>query len=631
MAEAEYLLPERQRNAESVLPPSVNGEERVPSPVPPEKTRQPPSFTVDPRTTHNGYEPHPVKTPAALHSNKNQACKKKKKCLSDIFGHMIGESKETSVIKVADQFHTTACALKKEDEDSPYADLESVPMLHRPKRAAVPPVQAADGPVRKEDGCAQVRREFTDKSSHSTGSSYSPGCLTNSLTSNHPEESVSCSNQQTCGPSKMHSATFPASSGLMTRALKAEGDADLSDAQATRQTSTHIRAKLSALAAVDVSTKTDNFASSESPSSAPHSSPKRRARKPDKKQIRNGSLTGSRVLPEPVKIKAENVPQPVSSSSPSVSPVDALQDVKELMFKSLVKEESSSPDLSVFRPDANYKFSTFLMLLKDMHDTREKEGKPLTLPPSPVLIKEEPLVIPAAAGGDLGSCDGLTQGIKVETGQAERATVLRNSRVKPKKRTKPIMSSESYNFQDFPTNCLIENLDKRQRKRRLPAKIKPVIPGLSSDLANLAYGREYVTGHADLAGPSSCPPGVSDTSANYLDKNCGASTVAPKKRWQMVEDDDGKSEVKRRGSLEMNGSFITASPDLHLEEEKQGDSGSFFSETSYSSAGEKKKSCCFTLRGNLFICCGWDLYAFIHFFTIYNYAQILCGVVGAFK
>ncbi|XP_030000928.1 LOW QUALITY PROTEIN: histone-lysine N-methyltransferase, H3 lysine-36 and H4 lysine-20 specific-like [Sphaeramia orbicularis] len=89
-----------------------------------------------------------------------------------------------------------------------------------------------------------------------------------------------------------------------------------------------------------------------------------------------------------------------SSPPSSLSPMDAFQDVTELMFKSLVKEDSTDSEAKVFRPDSNYKFSTFLMLLKDMHDTREKEGKPLTLPPSPVLIKEEPLVIPTSTGGD---------------------------------------------------------------------------------------------------------------------------------------------------------------------------------------------------------------------------------------
>lgn len=584
VAEAEYLLPDRQRKTEGVRSPPVNGEERVPSPLSPERAHPPPPFTAD--SSHNGCEPHSVKTPAALHSHKNQPCKKKKKCLSDIFGHMIGGSKETSVItKAADQFRTTTCALKGESEDSPYADLESVPMLQRPKRAAVSPVRAAGRPVRKEDGSPRVKTQFTENLDHPAGASFSPGCLTTSLPTDDPEQSVSSSGEIPSRSSKKHLVPFPASSGLMTRALKAEEDTDLKDAQATRHICTHVRAKRSPRTPVDAS---DTFLSPQSPGAAPtHSSPKRRARKPDKKQIRNGSLaapkpTGSSSLPRlPVEVKAENVPQPVSSSS---SLVDALQDVKELMFKSLVKEEGSSSGLTVFRPDANYKFSTFLMLLKDMHDTREKEGKPLALPPSPVLIKEEPLVIPSAAG-DLGACNGSTRGIKVEAGQEEKAT-LQNSTVKAKKRTKPIMSSESYHFQDFPTNSQLGKCNKQHTKWRLPAKVKPVIPGLSSDLANLAYGREYVTGHADLAGPASSPLAASHTSANYLDKNCAASAVAPKKRWQMVEEDESKGEVERRVSLEMNGSFTTASPDVSLEE-KQRNSDSFFSETNYSTAGKK--------------------------------------------
>ncbi|GAA6226297.1 histone-lysine N-methyltransferase, H3 lysine-36 and H4 lysine-20 specific-like isoform X1 [Lates japonicus] len=47
VAEAEYLLPGRQRNTESVLSVSINGEERVPSPLPTEKPQEPPSPSVD--------------------------------------------------------------------------------------------------------------------------------------------------------------------------------------------------------------------------------------------------------------------------------------------------------------------------------------------------------------------------------------------------------------------------------------------------------------------------------------------------------------------------------------------------------------------------------------------------------
>lgn len=569
MAEAEYLLPDRQRKTEDVPLPSVNGEERVPSPLPPEKAQEPPPFTVDSHTNHNGYEPHSVKTPAALASNKNQPCKKKNKCLSDIFGHMIGGSKETSVIT---KVPTTTCALTGETEDSPYADLESVPMLHRPKRAAVSPATTV----------------FPETLKQSAGVAFPPGRLTSSLPIGDPEQSLSGAAEIASCSSKKHLVTFPASSGLMSRALKAEEDTDLRESQTRLRVGADVRpGTLAAEADAVLSWEPAGAV----PSFTTCSSPRRRARKPNKKQIRNGSLaplnlTGPSAPHQPVDIKAENVPQSVSlsPSSPSLSPAGALPDSKELMFTSLAQQEGSSSGLTVFQPDANYKFSTFLMLLKDMHDTREKEGKPLTLPPSAVLIKEEPLVLPSAAG-DLGPPSGLTQAIKVEAGPAEKDT-LRNCPVKPKKRTKAIMSSESYHFQDFPTKSKShsEKLGKQHAKWRLAAKGKPLIPGLSSDLANLAYGREYVTGHADLAGPL----GASHTSANYLDKNCGASTVAPKKRWQMVEEEEGKSEVERRVSLEMNGSFGTASPDLTLEREKQGNSDSFLPETTDSTAGKTK-------------------------------------------
>ena len=119
VTEAEYLLANRQRNTESVLSVSFNGEERVPSPLPAEKPRKAPSFSVDsgrppsPKLSPNGYEPLLTKSSGTLQASKGKACRKKKKCLSDIFGHIVSGSKESSVItKVVDQFHTTTCALK---------------------------------------------------------------------------------------------------------------------------------------------------------------------------------------------------------------------------------------------------------------------------------------------------------------------------------------------------------------------------------------------------------------------------------------------------------------------------------------------------------------------------------------
>ncbi|MFT7802650.1 histone-lysine N-methyltransferase, H3 lysine-36 and H4 lysine-20 specific-like isoform X2 [Arapaima gigas] len=96
-----------------------------------------------------------------------------------------------------------------------------------------------------------------------------------------------------------------------------------------------------------------------------------------------------------------------SSSPPSPSPTNLLNDVKQISFKSLTNEDGNSSKPTTFRPDANYKFSTFLMLLKDMHDTREKDGMSLVIAPgangpSTALIKGEPCFMSLLEKGSMG-------------------------------------------------------------------------------------------------------------------------------------------------------------------------------------------------------------------------------------
>uniref|UniRef100_UPI003AABE9B3 histone-lysine N-methyltransferase, H3 lysine-36 specific n=1 Tax=Centroberyx gerrardi TaxID=166262 RepID=UPI003AABE9B3 len=607
VAEAEYLLPDRQRNAESLLTISINGEERVPSPVPTEKAQEPPSLSVDPgrspspSTAPNGIEHQPITNSTVVPANKNKACKKKKKCLSDIFGHIVGGSKEPSTIMdMVDQFHTTTHALKEEPKDSPYADLDSVPMLHRPKRTEISPTQDSDKLVRKE----QVSKKVKDKDKcveKMTNSKNADSCDSSSISTNKSistdtksKQGLGSCNELLDSSLDKHSLHLPASSRLMTRALKAEEETELKDALATSQISTDDRIDDdhdNTPSDAQIKTLSPNWESpSNVSSSTSHSSPKRRARKPDKKQIRNGSLMKPKcpvsgvAAVQPVKIKTENIVSDLSScSSPSssLSPMDAFQGVKELTFKSLVKEDSNDSESSTFRPDSNYKFSTFLMLLKDMHDTREKEGKPLTLPPSPVLIKEEPMVIP-------NSCDGHTQGdwtsgIKVENGQPRKTPTPQNTAVKPKNRTKALMANDTYNCEENPIHSQMGSSDKQRRKQRLPAKLKVSIPGLSPELADLAYGREFVSGHADLAEPVPCRPVTADPSAGYLNKS-SESKVAPKKRWQVVEEvAENVAEVggASGASAEVNGSYsMRGTPDLALNQgaEQQAESYSHFSE-----------------------------------------------------
>ncbi|KAM3867103.1 histone-lysine N-methyltransferase, H3 lysine-36 specific [Diretmus argenteus] len=600
VAEAEDLLPERQRNTDTMLTISINGEEQVPSPLPTEKPQEAPSLSTDlgifpsPSTTSNGNEYHPVTDSTVSQANKKKACKKKKKCLSDIFGHIVGGSKEPStILDIVDQFHTATHALKEEPKDSPYADLDSIPMLHRPKRTEISPKLDSDKSVRKAQGSKKVNDKCVEKMT--TPKNTDSCVLSSRLTpiDTESKQGLGSCNELPDSSHDKHSQNLPASSRLMTRALKAEEETELKDVLATSRNSTddhteddHDNMPSNAQITTDLSPNWEP--SSTITSSTSHSSPKRRARKPDKKQIRNGSLMKSQCpgssmpIAQPIKIKTENVDLSLSSSpSSSLSPIEALQDVKELTFKSLVKEDSSDSELSTFRPDSNYKFSTYLMLLKDMHDTREKDGKPLTLPPSPALIKEEPMVIPNSSGDDAlrSYCDGPTQkawtsGIKIENGQPRKAPTPRNTVVKNKNRTKPIMMNNTYQCEEMPIHTQMGSSDKQRRKQRLPAKLKVSIPGLSPELADLAYGREFVSGHADLAESGSCPPVTADPPASYLDKNSD-SKMAPKKRWQVVEEVTAYvAEVRRASetSAELNGSCTTGeTPDLavNLGAEKQ--------------------------------------------------------------
>ncbi|XP_072251977.1 histone-lysine N-methyltransferase, H3 lysine-36 specific isoform X2 [Leuresthes tenuis] len=610
VAEAEYLLPSRQRNSERALSVSINGEERVPSPDPTEKAAEAPSVSVDPvqplspGLAHNGTEHHLIKH-SRSQANKSKALKKKKKCLSDIFGHIVGGSKESSTgTSMAEQFHRTTRALKEEPKDSPYADLDSVPMLHRPKRTAVSPVQDIDKSVTKEYSSVKAKKS-TVKVNKYTRSTDSSSILINKLTSKdkNPGQSLGSCLELSFSSSEKHSVALLASSGLMTRALKAEEETDLKDALATSQISKEAPSADCSVntlmnAAIKSKLPPNLEFPSDSSSSANHCSPKRRARKLDKKLLRNGSLTKlkseglSESILSPVKIKSENIVPDPSASSPSLSPSDTFQGGKELMFKSLVKEDSSDSEPTVFRSDCNYKFSTFLMLLKDMHDTREKEGKPLIVPPSPVLIKEEPQVIPTTAqSGPLkGSGDDSSLGIKLENGQSGKSEMLPNAPVTTKIRTKANTASDTYHCEDLPVRSQTGSSDKPRRKQRLPAKLKVRIPGLSLDLADMAYGREFVSGHSDLADLGSDSLAAADPSASYLDKS-SESAVAPKKRWQVVEEAaEIKGEVVREASVEMKASrSARASPDLDLDVEKHTENDSHSSDTSSTAGNSERK------------------------------------------
>uniref|UniRef100_A0A3B4ARK0 PWWP domain-containing protein n=1 Tax=Periophthalmus magnuspinnatus TaxID=409849 RepID=A0A3B4ARK0_9GOBI len=383
------------------------------------------------------------------------ANKRKKKRLSDIFGHIVGGSKE--------QTFSTGGPLK--DEDSPYADLDSVPILHRPKRTELPQEREVDRGLVSQNVSA---KNTSKNSKNSVDSSNSSSCL---LT---PQAEPTSGGLDITSTSK-HLRSFPASSRLMTKALKAEGDTGL-DSLMTSFTSTEVHTEHNATETTTEASTPSETAPGNSSSPETQSPVKRRARKPDKKKILNGFCKESKPhdssiesIPD-VEVKTENVSSEISFSPP-LSPMEAFQNVKELKFKSIAKEEENASEESAFRPEPGYQFSTFLMLLKDMHDTRQKEGKPLSLPTSPVLIKEEPMAIPptpAKSPREFTTQNTFTTGTKSDSDQSKSH------------KNNCIVQSDSGVSEDAA--------EKQRRKQRLPAKLKVSIPRLSSHLTNLAYG-----------------------------------------------------------------------------------------------------------------------------------------------
>ncbi|XP_057706330.1 histone-lysine N-methyltransferase, H3 lysine-36 specific [Corythoichthys intestinalis] len=568
VTEAEQMLSAGERDAKTLPAVCLNGDEAILSPP-----QEPLSSSVE-ACQHSRFNvpsrnEHVIRKSAGTQSNQSKTCKKKKKCLSDIFGHIISGSTESSVITSSGtlDLRTESRALKTAPEDSPYADLDAVPVLHCPKRLTMSPLRELDRPN------TQLKM-FTETVQKSTDSCNSDNAFVDTL---------DCKNQRL--NDKKQTAHIPherlpdnllARSLLMTTTVEAEEEVESQDALAARQILADSDDCHPNEPSDTTELKVETSPCRESISNASpwlnHSTPKRRTRKPDKMKENVGILTKfprmdrSDSYTPPVQIEMENVSSDLSSSSSSSSspmcPMDVFQDVKELTFKSLLDENSDSQVASFF-PDSSYKFSTFLMLLKDIHDTRAKVGKPLVIPPSPQLIKEEPLVMPSPSCSDLPrwSSATLSQEIKTEAAQQTGKT---------KCRTKSLMSADTYHFEHFPSR--IENSDKQRRKQRLPAKLKLSPPDLSP---NTAPRRQFVIGDADLVNsdnPIPCEP-----AATYLNKS-SESPIAPKKRWQMVEEN------------EANASYtVTASADFPLGAKKLLDTNSFSEESSEAGHSENKR------------------------------------------
>lgn len=182
---------------------------------------------------------------------------------------------------------------------------------------------------------------------------------------------------------------LPASSRLMTRALKAMEDAEWTK----KESSSDLETKNCVSAAIHDVREDSNISTHAKLSS------ELLCCKDDEHSVKSEDES-SLVSQAPVAFHSSKSKQKSHIKDLSSSPTSSLHlnledmdNVNEISFKSLANEQSGQP-LS-FHPDSNYKFSTFLMMLKDMHDSREKDGTALVIEPLPTieLIKEEPSLI----------------------------------------------------------------------------------------------------------------------------------------------------------------------------------------------------------------------------------------------
>lgn len=473
---------------------------------------------------------------------------------------------------------STAAERHKSDPlDSPYSDIDSVPRILCPKRSEellqVEVAKESSTKPKKVQPSKKMKKAIANKPVKKTESSIK--FTTNSklkkstpkektLRATNSKQKESSSPGSSDGSFAMHSFYLPASSGLMSRALAASEETEEKDlsqepkshspcagdecSEVYNKCSSPIDRSELLKQQWEVKTEASEESTDASISHTPpnptlikftrirnekngvHNGPRHKG---PKSEVTESSLNSS-------KIKNESMFSDTSSSSipsPSVSPMDPLQDMKELSFRSLVKEECSSGEPSL-RADSNYKFSTYLMLLKDMHDSREKEGKPLTLPPtSPSsLIREEPSLIPP--GEDATNEVLCEKDWKVVADQNSRQgkTSTPNSSKQSKAKPKSVAKKETQKHDDG--NSLGSPLKKQNSSIGLDTLEKglPLLGELSSS-------------HNDAV-PDVCGKGT-------------ISKVAPKKRWQTFQSGIGKSTKPKNDLVGLNQDEVKVSTEIN--------------------------------------------------------------------
>ncbi|XP_061089973.1 histone-lysine N-methyltransferase NSD2 [Conger conger] len=473
--------------------------------------------------------------------------------------------------------------MQKEPRDSPYADIDSVPRILCPKPQKTSEVDAL--PTLLPPGKGERRKAFGVGGDGEGNGLALLGAELGSLdgplvgdrsAADTADTSVSADLlDMSRKEAEVHSACLPASSRLMTRALRSQEQADQRD----RVLRSRMRSRNSSPSPPAPEEATDDPAPTEelpgaskpsqstaspepipgttSPTSPCSSSPSPVLKYADMKAHRGNVPNGLLIKPEdeagwgPSHVKRENGVPAVQvkrehglsdassycSSSPPLSPMEAFQDLKEITFRSLQEEDSGTSGKPVtFRPDANYKFSTFLMLLKDAHDSREKRGTPLcpeggARGPTRALMKEEPSLIPSStpATGQRPRLWTTADSKKVAELKPKPKRVRHRPKPAPKKKVSkyegdPVFSPSKYSRPKRPRSS--------ESGRGGAGGVVP------AELAEHAYGRGGVdggSGEPSLGGLFDAP---SDGSVQGR-----VVGVAPKKRWL----EQGGMEMEGRG------------------------------------------------------------------------------------
>lgn len=470
----------------------------------------------------------------------NQGAKKKKK-----------QTKSATHLQISEEFHYEKKRIM-EGLDSPYSDIDSVPQIRRcPKsserisnieRSNSTPSQLPftnDKKIKKnvekqgglwfsKTGKGQVNGGLGRAGIKSVNCSFGkvsckikmPDSASMKSKDNHITglEHLSTEARKALG---RRVKCLPASSRLMTRALKAMEEAEGMKKQLVNQESTSndiencvSTSDLTLPETTDVdnngpSQKMLTTASSDLKDDSNINTCTRLSSNPlsckDNEHLVKSEDEASLISQAPVAFHSSEFKHEsrVSNLSSSSTPnlclnMEDMENLKEITFKSLENEHSGQP-LS-FHPDANYKFSTFLMMLKDIHDSREKDGTALLIEPLPKneLIKEEPSLIPNVT-------DELTT---VHTAVTQKCQLGKQKKVKLKSGTNIILE-----------NQLNSSLSKNaQRLSKKMSSKKKTIEVTANTHSGQSFGKLISEHHLPSEEPET------KFSANV-----------PKKRWQKFD------------------------------------------------------------------------------------------------